>query len=238
MNKDVNVEFICDAELYGVIPEPKPSGKMLPKWFRNMSEFTPDGDKVPGTMKACIPLRDAMCSGYTIPLWTDVHAEQPLGKNVHFSTPTESKYGISWHTKDQVANTPHENKSPINPWKLMSPWTIRTPKGYSCLITHPINQPSDTIEFITAVVDTDKFAAKINFPFHWKRPYDKEDYSEIIPAGSSTVQVIPFRREEYDMTVRAATVDDDNLLIKTLKKLDISFNGKYRNWIWERKKYR
>jgi hypothetical protein len=71
MKKNIKVEFICDKELYGVIPEPKPAAKMLPKWFRNMSEFTSEGNLTPGTMKACIPLRDAMCSGYIIPLWTD-----------------------------------------------------------------------------------------------------------------------------------------------------------------------
>jgi hypothetical protein len=120
----------------------------------------------------------------------------------------------------------------------LNPWTIRTPKGYSCLITHPINQSDDTIEFVTAVVDTDVFEAKINFPFLWKRPYDKEPYSEIIPAGSSTVQVIPFKREEYKMEVREANDLDNSLWYKTLKKLDLSYNGKYRKWFWQKKIYR
>ena len=189
-------------------------------------------------MKACIPLRDAMCSGYIIPLWTDIHAKQPLGENVHFSTPAETKYGIGWHTDQQIKGSPQKAKSPINPWKLLNPWTIKTPKGYSCLITHPINQSDDTIEFVTAVVDTDVFDAKINFPFLWKRPYNKEPFSEIIPAGSSTVQVIPFKREEYKMEVRGANDFDNSLWHQTLKKLDLSYNGKYRKWFWQRKSYR
>tara|TARA_B100000497_G_C7687663_1_gene417129 strand:- start:1074 stop:1790 length:717 start_codon:yes stop_codon:yes gene_type:complete len=238
MKRNVKVEFICDKALYGVLPNPKPANKMLPQWFRKMSEFTPDGDKSPGTMKACIPLRDAMSSGYIIPLWTDIHAEQHLNENVQFYTPSETNYGIGWHTEEQIKGSPLKNKSPINPWKLLNPWTIRTPKGYSCLITHPINQPNDHIEFVSAIVDTDVFNAKINFPFLWKRPYGKEYFSDIIPAGSPTVQVIPFKREDFEMDVRPSTDNDDSLWKKTLKTLDLSYNGKYRKWIWQRKKYR
>ena len=48
MKNNIKVEFICDKELYGVIPEPKPAAKMLPKWFRSMSEFTSEGNLTPG----------------------------------------------------------------------------------------------------------------------------------------------------------------------------------------------
>ena len=47
MKNNIKVEFICDKELYGVIPEPKPAAKMLPKWFRSMSEFTSEGNLTP-----------------------------------------------------------------------------------------------------------------------------------------------------------------------------------------------
>ena len=49
--------------------------------------------------------------------------------------------------------------------KIMNPWIIKTPPGYSCLFVPPLNNTDDRFSIISGIVDTDKFENEINFPF-------------------------------------------------------------------------
>lgn len=54
----------------------KPSSKFFPSWFKNLPR---KGENDADTVKGCIPFKEAMSLGYTIPLWTDVRVEFELG---------------------------------------------------------------------------------------------------------------------------------------------------------------
>jgi len=239
----VKVEFICDQTRWGAAPEPVPAAKACPEWYKKLDKYTPYGEFVPGTFKACIPARDAMFAGYVIPLWTDLHVKiNPASNDVQFlgSDPNNDVVGI--HTVSQVRNTPMESKCPFHnngndhafPWKLLSPWTIKTPPGYSCLFVQPMNHFDDTPwVFPSAVVDTDVFQGRINFPFIWNRM----PYQGLISHGTPTVQVIPFKREDYKSVVRSATPEDELHQQRHLTKLYRTFVDKYQKMFWQKKKY-
>jgi hypothetical protein len=49
-------------------------------------------------------------------------------------------------------------------YKIINPWKIKTPKGYSCLFVSPLNNSDDRFSIISGIVDTDTFPNEINFP--------------------------------------------------------------------------
>ncbi len=54
------------------------SSKFFPEWFKNLPRM---GENSAHTIKGCVPFKDAMSMGYTIPLWTDLKVEFELGCN-------------------------------------------------------------------------------------------------------------------------------------------------------------
>ena len=74
--KECKIEFICEeVKGNGVIPEPYPSRKLIPDWYKKLSNYTEneEGMEIP-TLKRCPPFLDAMSSGWIIPLAADITA--------------------------------------------------------------------------------------------------------------------------------------------------------------------
>jgi hypothetical protein len=49
--------------------------------------------------------------------------------------------------------------------KFHSYWSIRTARGWSCLLLPRLNRPDPVVHIFAGVVDTDTYTAPINFPF-------------------------------------------------------------------------
>lgn len=110
------------------------------------------------------------------------------------------------------------------PFKVKSPWSYKTPKGWSILFKTPANREHD-LYFFEAVVDTDMYHHEINFPFQWvggeKGIYD-------IPAGTPLVQAIPFKRKDnIDFKIGEATGADF---------YRSKFVGIYKTFFWHKRK--
>ena len=92
---------------------------------------------------------------------------------------------------------------PRPPSKFHNYWTIRTPKGWSCLFMPLLNRPNGVFEVASGVVDTDEYTSLIHFPFF----ATGEDGLYSLEKGSPLVQVIPFRRGDMGMeaVIRAET---------------------------------
>lgn len=56
-----------------------PSSKFFPDWFKNLPRKSENNID---TIKGCVPFKDAMSLGYTIPLWTDLKVEFELCCNL------------------------------------------------------------------------------------------------------------------------------------------------------------
>ena len=86
-------------------------------------------------------------------------------------------------------------------YKIINPFRIETPPGYSCLFTSPFNNRDDRFEVISGIVDTDTFAGYINFPIIING--DKYPVLETtIERGTPYVQVIPFKRNNWRMHIK------------------------------------
>ena len=193
-----------------LIPEqyyPKPASKFIPKWYEETKSYindekVPDGNgKSLATIKKCIPVFDSIISGYIITtvvdIWVkqiDMQKDDIRTKQPSFEWPSYNP--IDFHPIDQApihpSNTGHLFAYP----KWMSPWSIRTPSGYSTFFTQPLHRKSE-FTIMPGVVDTDKYTAPINFPF----VLNDINFEGLIPAGTPIVQVIPFKRESWKMEI-------------------------------------
>ncbi len=114
-----------------------------------------------------MPFFDAPAAGWSRPLAADVRLEiSDDGRTVKAGWEFDQVM-VSNHGPHQVARNPRE---PRPPCKLHNYWTIRTPKGWSCLFLPPLNRPRPVFEGLAGVVDTDTCTSLIHFPFFATAP--------------------------------------------------------------------
>ncbi len=186
-----------------MIAEPVPAREALPEWFRRIPAV--DKQRLSTTdnaltVKRCMPFLDALSAGWVLPLAATVRLEiRDNGQTVDAGWDFD-KTMVSNHHSYQVAGHPMQ---PRPPCKIHNHWTIRTPKGWSCLFVAPLNRPNSVIEVAAGVVDTDEYPALIHFPFFATAP----DGLYTLEKGTPLVQVIPFERAalQIEGTVRAET---------------------------------
>jgi hypothetical protein len=195
------IQFLCRPEDKGLIAEPVPAKTELPSWLRRLPGI--DQSQVSATnngltVKRCMPFLDAMSTGWLVPLAVPVRLEiTDEGHTVTAGWEFDREM-VSNHGAFQIAGSPYE---PHPPMKFHNHWTIRTPKGWSCLFLPPINRPNGVVEVLSGLVDTDSYRAPVNFPFVATAP----DGVYTLRKGTPLVQVMPFRRADaaLDASIRA-----------------------------------
>jgi len=212
-----------------------PASKALPTWYKEMSATVEDAMPwTPGTMKQCMPVFDAMTQGYIIPLWSDLYVkvekDYETGEySPMFTWGTHAEEVINAHSKEQTPGLPIMEKAVGGTsLKFLNPWLIQTPKNYSTLFVPPLNNENNLFETISAVVATDVYKNHINLTFIWKGPVDWEG---VIPQGTPLVQLIPFKRVDFQHEISTITQFDEEAMAATQSALSQSFaNGYKRLW--------
>lgn len=226
-----NIEFtLMHPELEYVSEFPSPAIKNLPDWYKDMTSYT-GGKKeyvagyVNHTIKKCIPVLDAMSSGYIIKTWTDVH----FSKNeVTWSIKNSPMPAVEGHSLEQFNKYPLLSHYRREAYKWINPWHIRTPKGYSMLFINPIGHHLP-FKIIEGVVDTDRFPLTINFPF-----FLLNSFEGVIPHNTPIVQAIPFKRNSYKSK---SGILNETEYQKIKNHHDSKFSNKYKIKWWTRKEY-
>ncbi len=223
--KSRKIEFLCKPEDEGILAPPRPARDFMPDWFKRLpavdkAHLTPKNNGL--TVKRCMPFLDAMTTGWILPLGATVRLEiADGGKTVNAGWDFD-RVMVSYHGKHQVAGHPH---LPRPPSKFHNYWTIRTPPGWSCLFTPPLNRASPVFEIASGVVDTDQYVSPIHFPFF----ATADDGLYVLEKGTPLVQVIPFRRTDTALSaeIRAET-QDDAVARKRVFRNTIAGDGWYR----------
>lgn len=206
------IEFIPSAlSVVEQFSAPIPASQCLPEWYKNQTSLS--GDKLimhpngvyNGTIKKCMPVLDDITAGYIIKLESDIIVDYEPGSNfpkLHWSYSCDKEI-IGTHSTDQVSHFPVPNGYSAYPFKFNNYWRIKTPPGYSCMFRHPFYHVTDQPFYcLSGIVDTDLHPIAINFPF-----FIKENFVGVIPFKTPIIQIIPFKREEWEMKV---CVDQDN----------------------------
>ena len=227
--KDVTVEFFANQTHIDAFPHPRPAGKFIPNYFKSLK---PQSDPHPksGTVKRCVPFLDALTHGYIIPLWSDVYVRATNGDlTIEFPDKLSMESSLSPHGYVQVKNHPLSNEPYGNiPAKWHNPWGIKTPKGWSCLFTSPLNHLETRFKILDGVIDTDTYYNQVNFPFIWTG----RDGEFFIPRGTPLVQVIPFKRTETKYVI---VQQDDQKHASVNAKLGTALRNAYRRFFWHKK---
>ena len=215
-----------------IAPEyyPRPAFKEIPEWFRNLEPFRKD-IPMPGNAsgKRCVPLLDAMTAGYILVTPVDILIERQDGKLV-YRWPHEPKleFQALWQVEGHKRVTSQYDAVP----KFPNPWGVITPRGYSCLYIPPQNSDDNVFEIFSAVVDTDSYNQNGTLPFLLRDP----EWEGLIPAGTPMAQVVPFKRQSYQMVIGG---DSDRVNSeKQWNKLRSVFKDGYRKMFWSPKSYK
>ena len=230
------IEFKIGEDLYDCSPHPVPSKKMIPSWYKNMSQYVDKTNKCPMhngdgnlTMKSCIPIRDTLVSGYTLLLPADLVIEV-TDEGLQIQWKDKSENFISGHSVNQVAGSPLEKMATVdNIMKINNPWRIYTKPGYSCHFLQPAYHDLP-FEILPGIVDTDGIH-EVNFPLIWKT---KEKHV-ILKKGLPMVQIYPFKREPWTSKVSIVSYKDE---VKNSKNFFSHIGHWYRDFVHKKKSYR
>jgi hypothetical protein len=207
---DARIAFLTDPDLLELLPPPEPAGRFTPEWFRRLDRGlgTADAHGLPGlTVKACPPVIDAFSLGWIIPLAAEVRfLVDPSGLGIQVGwDPDVPFHLVEQHHPSQIGapEPPFEEQMPL---KWINPWRIKVPDGYSVLFTHPLNHFELPFRCFSGVVDCDRFATTVNFPF----AVSTAPADVTLPRGTPLVQVIPLRRDALlpDHEVRASSAEE------------------------------
>lgn len=214
------------------IEQPQPASKFIPDWYKNMESYM-GGNKKPNgngntdaTIKRCMPVFDAITAGYIITLPADVYVSIKEEKQF-FEWSTLGL--VSFHPVEQAPEHPARNQHAYPKWN--NPWAIKTPKGYSTLFTQPMHRES-VFTILPGIVDTDTYTAPVNFPMVINDP----NFEGLIPKGTPIAQVIPFKREGWQMEIGSEKELKEQHSIT--QKLQTKFFDRYKSMFWSRKEYK
>jgi hypothetical protein len=208
MSDKKNIEFIR-VERPGInLVKPVPANRNIPSWFKEISPLRSlfPGAKPDFTIKKCIPVLDALTTGYHLVTKSDIefikNENGSFSFNFFMHIDNQEK-PISMHPYEQIRGFPTDNTYIEYAFKWSNPYVIKTPPGYSCLFTHPINQNLPFLT-LTGQVDTDSHPLGVQFPFLMRN-----DFEGIIPKNTPIVQIIPYKRDDWEMRISNSPFIED-----------------------------
>jgi len=206
-----------------------PAKSLIPKWFKDTPTLKigkPDDKK---NFKNCATFTDSFLTGYMLTTICDIDVRLIPGQMPDIKMPyelitaRESLNGGLMPLPDGYHNI-H--------FAWMNGFHLKTPKGYSLLITHPFNRHDLPFYTLTGVVDSDDIAMSSGImPF-----FLKSNFEGVIPKGTPFAQVVPIKRESWEAENDESLLKDD--WRKSLYLFRSSFAGDwYKKTQWKKKDY-
>lgn len=219
---------------------PKPTTSCIPDWYKEAESYT-EGKKQPvgngrttATVKRCMPVFDALTTGYIIPTYVDIFVSKKpeIVNNELKIVPWyewPSLNAITFHPVEQAPTYPGSTGIPYP--KFMNPWSIKTPPGYSTLFLPPVHR-DNPFSILPGIVDTDLYTVPVHFPM----TLTNSDFEGLIPAGTPLVQVIPFKRESWKLQFGSTKEIEEQK--KVGEKTDTKFFDRYKTFFRQSKEFK
>lgn len=245
MSKDENllkITFVPSSlEMQDVLVPPRPASMHIPEWYKSLAkhgasnsekELYPvnfigaDGAQV--ATKQCPPFLDAMTAGYHYVLEDDLHVEiADNGKPILW---WEVDNMMLDHRPTIELPVP-EGHHPIHYGFKMS-WYYETPPGYSVLITHPMNRYDLPFTVQSGIVESDIWGLPVFIAF-----FLKKGFRGVIPKGTPLFQIIPFKRDNWQMEIDNSEKTWQRHTNEAEKRRS-RIHGYYKWHAWRRKIFR
>jgi hypothetical protein len=220
----------------GVLEKPKPAIEYIPQWYKTAQSYTSvDGKKIPNidntpmsTIKRCMPVWDMMTAGYIMETPYDIYVHQtPEGPYFQWGM----MEAIAFQSVNQFQNHPYSRD--INyAVRIVIPWSIKTPKGYSIMVMEPQHHEPSPIVCASGIVDTDNYSIPFNMFLKLRDP----NFEGMIPAGTPFLQIIPFKRENWNSSF-GGEKERKKFLLDT-HKFNRVFFDRYKKFWWQKKEYK
>jgi hypothetical protein len=237
-------QIIFSSPIADYIEHPIPALKNIPEEYKKLEKYI-DKDVWSPSVKSCMPFLDALTCGYILTMPVDVcfkinkyekEKSQVTELSLHWNHLDAKLYKYFQLTSHRYEQVPqdlrYKHRTLDVPLKLQNPWFIKTPPGYSCLITQPFNRNSP-IKVVDGIVDTDVFELGINTVFYWTQDTDVKE--TFLSKGHPIALVVPFKRDDWKIKVE--TVDEEKDNISRLKYSKFLFDS-YRKIFWNKKSFR
>jgi hypothetical protein len=222
--------------------DPIPASKMVPEWYKKQlssgsDEKTISKGFIPSTIKKCMPVFDLMTSGYLLLSPCDIYLDASDPNELKYTVPDGikdvTKNIFASHNREQYSELPydreyyHKDIFRINPF-----WSVSTPSGYSTMFINPMYKDETPIDAVSAIVDTDKYISNGHLSF-----YVRNGYRGIIKQGTPLIQVIPFKRDSWEMSIEDAETSIE-LADNQFFKIRSTFTNGYKNIMRSKKEYK
>jgi len=229
---------------------PEPARLSIPEWFKKLPTHY-GNSKQDKTIKECMPFLDTLQTGYILknPIDQEIHwlqhnSKENIDKDCWVQVNEELNHlhffynqflnlnrGVETHPVKQLGETcpfvsMNSNRSF---YKIMNPWTIELPDGYSVLFCPILNRPDLRFFPMSGIVDNG-IGIPTNFPIVITKPG-----VWTLKKGEPIIACIPFKREEWQMECKIYEEKD-------LAKVRLSYGSKlfrwYRDKFWNKKKWK
>jgi hypothetical protein len=108
-------------------------------------------------------------------------------------------------------------------------WYYETPPGYSVMITHPMNRHDLPFYTLSVIVDADNWGLPVFVSFFLKR-----GFRGVIPKGTPLFQMIPFKRDDWELEVVYDSKELNKYELRAEKRRTDLF-GHYKKTAWVKK---
>lgn len=235
---------------------PVPTQDAIPQWYKEADRFaknpltgeyykapkqvcpfpkegtTDDYGKIP-TWKACPAIMDAFMTGYTFKTPCDItFSKDSRGViGVKVSDPRCNDF-VSF--RPPMPQFEHPKGFYKEHFAWMPDWGLELPEGYSALFMTPMNRFDLPFINTTGIVDADKVGILGSFPF-----FIAEGWEGTIPAGTPFLQVLPFKRENWEHSIEI--LDQSKIYAKMVDNANFyrqPDGGVYKSKVWTRREYK
>jgi hypothetical protein len=229
-------------EVIDMLVEPVQASRSVPEWYKDLVGYNrgssndikdlyptndrgSDGSDV--STKLCVPFLDSLTSGYIY----------RLEDNVNVDMDEDGVPILSWSKQIPILDKRLNIDMPIpqdcHPihFGFKMNWYYETPPGYSILITHPLNRFDLPFYVPSGIVDADIWGLPVFIPFFLKR-----NFFGIIEEGTPIMQMIPIKREEWEIDIdKSQSSYERHKILEEQRRSHITAH--YKKFAWQKKQY-
>jgi hypothetical protein len=223
-------------------PAPIPASKQLPEWYRKQpgiikSDLALQNGVVNSTVKKCMPVFDILSAGYLIVAPCDIHVDATDPEKLSYSIPLAIKQFQSdvfaTHAPEQYDHYPIDtSRYHKQLLRIMPFWSVATSAGYSTMFSQPFHREDTELFALSAIVDTDKFITEGHLSF-----LVKKGFKGIIKQGTPLIQLIPFKREDWE-SEEVSVEESSKTIFSQRLKLRSTFANGYKDKFRSKKEYK
>ena len=235
---------------------PSPTQKEIPKWYKDADRFAKDpitGNYIPAnqgicpfpkegttddfgkipTWKACPAIMDGFSTGYILKTPCDITFFATSDGSIDVKV-ADIKHKDFCTKRTAMPQFQHPEGFYKDHFAWYSEWGLELPEGYSALFLTPMNRFDIPFLNTTGIVDSDNVHILGTFPF-----FIPKGWEGTIPAGTPYLQVIPFKRENWEHEVEFLQPKEMyDKMVDNMKFYRQPDGGIYKNKVWSRREYK